>query len=78
MTAKKTRTPTPPPPGKLSNIGELRSEMARVYRASRKGQIATKDMTRFVYALRTMGQMIEVEQFEARLQRLEGSALGKS
>jgi hypothetical protein len=55
----------------LSKLAHVRTEMAKVYREARGGSLTTKDMNRFVYALRMIGSVIEVESLEARLDALE-------
>ena len=55
----------------LSKLAHVRTEMGRVYREARGGEISTKDLGRFVYALRMIGSVIEVESLEARLDALD-------
>lgn len=65
-----------PPPAKerrirLTTIGEIRKEMAKVYREARNGQIDTVQAGRFTYMLREIAVLIRDHQIEARLEALE-------
>ena len=55
----------------LTTVGNVRSEMGKVYRLARAGNMPINDMTKFVYALREIGRIIESSDLEARLNALE-------
>jgi hypothetical protein len=59
----------------LKTLEQVRSEMARVYREMRNGNIESQDGTRFVYVLGQIGKLIEAEQIEQRLAALERKVL---
>jgi len=63
-------------PVKLVTIRDVRSEMAKLYREARAGEIDPQDMTRFVYALRSIGELIRDEDLERRIEALEGKTHG--
>jgi hypothetical protein len=74
--ASKAKSDTPTPRiGKLDSLADLRREMARVYRESRRGELPTADLTKFVYALRSMADLHEIEVLERRLTELEGKVV---
>jgi len=56
---------------KLVTIMDCKREMARVYRDSRQGRIDIQDGTRLVYMLSQIGKLIEVSEFEKRIELLE-------
>ncbi len=55
----------------LKTLGQVRAEMARVYRQTREGKIDTQDGSRFVYMLVQIGKMVELSELEKRLELLE-------
>ena len=61
-------TPTKIP---LKSIGDVRVEMAKVYRGMKKGAIQMQDGTRLVYVLASIGKLIEVHEIERRVRALE-------
>jgi len=70
--------PTPPHRvRKLNTLKGVREEMVHCYRAARKGEMRTEDMSRFIFALTAIAKVIEQSDIEQRLERLETS-LGKS
>jgi hypothetical protein len=58
---------------KLNSLRGVREEMVSVYRASRKGEMKTEEMTRFIFALRCIAQVIEQSDLETRMDKLERS-----
>lgn len=67
-----TGKPDPTPPKiKLSNIEDVRREMATIYREARTGKVDISDAGRLAYILTGIGKLIEVEQVEQRLMELE-------
>ncbi len=55
----------------LKTMGQVRAEMARVYRQTRGGKIDPQDGSRFVYMLCQIGKMVELADLEKRLELLE-------
>lgn len=56
---------------RLVTAMDCKREMARVYRDARSGRIDMQDGTRLVYMLSHVGKMIEVSEFEKRIEELE-------
>lgn len=56
---------------KLSDIGGVITEMGRVYRQMRRGEIDSLDGKRLVEVLTAIRQAMEVQDVEARLRALE-------
>jgi len=69
--------PVPPTPRKrrhhvkLETIGDIKSELARLYRQAKAGEIATQDATRLAYLLNSLAGLIESHDLERRIQALE-------
>lgn len=65
----------PPPPAiakiKLNSLGDVRREMATIYREARAGKLDISDAGRFAYVLTGIGKLIEVEVIESRIAALE-------
>lgn len=55
----------------LKTMGQVRAEMARVYRQTRGGKIDTQDGSRFVYMLTQIAKLIELSELEKRVEALE-------
>lgn len=71
-----TGTPDPTPPKiKLNSIGDVRREMATIYREARAGKLDISDAGRLAYVLTGIGKLIEVELIEQRLAHLERKLL---
>lgn len=71
-----TGTPDPTPPKiKLNSLGDVRREMATIYREARAGTIDISDAGRLAYVLTGIGKLIEAEQIETRLAELERKLL---
>lgn len=60
--------------GRLDSVWRVRRELARVYKAARRGELDTGDATRLTYCLVSLVKMIEVQDIEKRLRALEGEA----
>jgi len=58
--------------GPLVTSGDVKTEIARVYRQARRGQLDTSEGTRLVYMLRVLLTAIETTDVERRLDVLEG------
>ena len=63
----------PPAPrvGRLKILADIRTELGRVYRAARRGEISTQDMTRFAYTLSVLGKLIVGDDLVRRVEQLE-------
>ncbi len=59
--------------GPLVNSGDVKTEIGRVYRQARRGQLDTSEATRLVYMLRVLLTAIETTDIESRLEALEGA-----
>lgn len=55
----------------LKTLGHIRSEMARVYRDIKCGNIDPQTGTRLCYVLTCIGRIIEGSDFEQRIALLE-------
>jgi hypothetical protein len=60
-----------PPTIHLKTAGDLRLEMARVYRAAKVGDLCLADATKLVYILSQIGRMVEVSEVAARVEAVE-------
>ncbi|MGY6120457.1 hypothetical protein ACW9YQ_27865 (plasmid) [Paraburkholderia strydomiana] len=56
---------------KLKTVSDVKAEMARVYRAAVKGEIAPEAATKLTYILQTHAKLIEVSDIEKRVAELE-------
>lgn len=78
-TGKVIPAPSRAAPIKLDRLRAIRDEMGRLYRQSRAGRLDPSDLTKYVFALRQMGDMTaEIEnreQFAARLAAIEAGAV---
>ncbi len=57
--------------GKLNNVEAVQVELRKVYRAGRRGDIETQDMTRFASVLQTLVGVMRDSDLEARIKTLE-------
>ncbi len=57
--------------GKLNNVEAVQVELCKVYRAGRRGDIETQDMTRFASVLQTLVGVMRDSDLEARIKTLE-------
>jgi len=65
---------TPRPPRlrlKLASVGDVRAELARVYRAAKVGSIQIPDASRLANILFILSRIIEGGDLEKRIQALE-------
>lgn len=60
-------------PIRLATADDIRVEMAKVYRAAKRGQMPTQDATRLVYMLGEVRKAIELGVIEQRIQELENA-----
>ncbi|WON74533.1 hypothetical protein [Nitrosospira sp. Is2] len=67
-----TRTP---PKIKLTELEDVRREMARVYREARGGMIDASEAGRLAYILSGIGKLIEATEIEKRLVQMERKLL---
>jgi len=56
---------------KLDTLGDIKREMARVYRDSRTGSIEPSDGSKYVWMLEKLGKVIETSDLESRVEKLE-------
>lgn len=61
----------PAPKINLQDARAIRRELAAVYRDARAGKIETQDATRLGYLLNLLGQALEREELETRIEALE-------
>jgi len=57
--------------GKLNNMQTVRQEMARVYRSSRRKELSTQDMQRYIASLKTIFDVLDGSDLESRIGILE-------
>lgn len=57
--------------GSLSTVGDLLTEMGRVYRLTRRGEIAIDRGAKLVHMLSLMRAVLEVVSLEERIAALE-------
>jgi hypothetical protein len=57
--------------GKLDTLAGVRQELTRIYRASRRGELNTQDLTRFAFVLQAIARVIAQSDIEARMADLE-------
>lgn len=57
--------------GRLDTLPRIRREMQRKYQQAAAGQIMPADLTRYVFALKAMAEVIQMVELEARLTALE-------
>jgi len=75
--------PAPPwPPVKiardLTKLTSVAREIARIYRAVRRGQMRSEEGTKATYILRQLAHVLEVTQIEKRLNEMERQLLGNN
>ena len=59
---------------KLQTIGDVQSQLARLYREARSGTIKVEDASRLANILAILGRMIGDSELEARIAALETKA----
>ena len=57
--------------GRLDRLGDVRHELARVYREARTGAIAWQDATRAAFILGQLARLLEQSEIAERLDMLE-------
>lgn len=57
--------------GRLDRASDIRTELARLYRAGRRGDVLPADAARLGYLLNLLAKMIELSDIEARITALE-------
>ena len=57
--------------GRLRSVGDVLTEMGRVYREARRKQLSTVDASRLMMMLREIRQVMETENLEQRIEKLE-------
>lgn len=57
--------------GKLTSLTDVQRELTRIYRAARRGELGTQDLTRLTYTLQVIAKVIEQTDTEARLAAIE-------
>ena len=65
--ADRTRHPTP----RLATAGDVRREMADLYRQARTGQVEIADASRLAYILTQLATMLRIDDLEQRTAALE-------
>jgi hypothetical protein len=58
---------------KLGTAGEVRRELARLYREGKSGQRDVADVSRLANVLSLLSRAIEVEELERRINELESN-----
>lgn len=71
MSGNKEKKIRAPRVGRLDRVGDIISEMGRVYRAARRGEIKPSDATKLTYCLTAIRQSIESSDLEYRIAELE-------
>ena len=65
--------------GKLTTLPNVSREIARVYKAARRGDIESQDASRFVYMLNTLSGVLRdarvLDEFSARIESIESVKL---
>ena len=57
---------------KLDSLGDIKREMAKLYREARSGVIDVQDSTKLVWVLQAVAKVIEGSDLEKRIEILEG------
>lgn len=71
-----TGLPIPPTPKRekfipLSSLGDVKTELARLYRQTKAGKIKTADASRLAFILNSLGRVIVDAELEQRIVALE-------
>lgn len=75
LTGKTAATKQATPPRlrlPLATVGDVRRELARLYREGKAGQRDIQDVSRLANVLQILNRAIEGSEFEQRLEQLEG------
>ena len=62
---------TPRAPGALTTLGQVRKELAQVYRDSRLRRVNANEGTKLTYILTMLARIIQGDELERRLEELE-------
>ena len=73
----KTLQLVPSPRINLGSLKSVRLEASRVYKEMRSGKIEGSEGTKLIYALTSIGKLIESDAIVQRIEALEGRVLGK-
>jgi hypothetical protein len=66
------RTPTPSRyRAKLDTVGDIKREVAKLYRESRSGLMDVNDLSKYSYVLNSLAKIIETSELECRLEYME-------
>ena len=57
---------------KLDSLGDIKREMAKLYREARSGVLDVQDSTKLVWVLQAVAKVIEGSDLENRIEILEG------
>ncbi len=65
-------SPIPPPRvGRLDSLAAVRRELVRLYRDGRQRRVTSAEASRLASVLLAVGRLLELEQLEGRVGRLE-------
>lgn len=56
---------------KLDTVGDIKREVAKLYRESRSGLMDVNDLSKYSYVLNNLAKIIETSELEERLEQLE-------
>ncbi|MBT9097651.1 hypothetical protein KFZ76_08015 [Methylovulum psychrotolerans] len=56
---------------KLDSLGDVKREMAKVYREARSGLVDVQEATKLTWCLQAVGKVIEGSDLEKRIEALE-------
>lgn len=77
-----TGLPVPPTPARkrekfipLSTLGDVKHELAKLYRQTKAGKIETADASRLAFILNSLGRVIVDADLEQRIATLEQSTV---
>ena len=73
----KTLQLIPSPRINLGSLKSVRLEASRVYKEMRSGKIEATEGTKLIYALTSIGTLIESDAIFQRIEALEGKVLAK-
>lgn len=71
MTRKSTTLPTPASVGRLDRLGDVRRELAAVYRQARACRMSCQDAARLASILQILARAIADSDIERRVEALE-------
>ena len=63
--------------GRLNTVSSVRREICRLYREARTGGLPVGDASRLANILAIAARLIESQEIEERVQRLEQQSLGQ-